>query len=106
MQQMQQQDTTRLLLEQLRQASQQALGVERTMRDITAINQMVSTAVMHQAEMIETLYNNAVDATYHVQRGNVELKKTIRVNRSSRMYLLVLFIVAGLLLLFFDWFNS
>lgn len=67
---------------------------------------MISTAVMQQAEMIETLYSNAVDATQHIQRGNVHLKKTIKVNRSSRLYLLVLFVVAGLLLLFFDWFNS
>ena len=42
---------------------QQVQGVERTMREITTINQMISTAVMQQAEMIETLYNNAVDAT-------------------------------------------
>jgi t-SNARE complex subunit (syntaxin) len=42
---------------------QQTQGIERTMREITTINQMISTAVMQQAEMIETLYNNAVDAT-------------------------------------------
>jgi t-SNARE complex subunit (syntaxin) len=51
------------LQEELSSAVQQAQGIERTMREITTINQMISTAVMQQAEMIETLYNNAVDAT-------------------------------------------
>jgi hypothetical protein len=51
------------LQEELTSAAQQAQGIERTMREITTINQMISTAVMQQAEMIETLYNNAVDAT-------------------------------------------
>jgi flagellar biosynthesis protein FlhB len=42
----------------------------------------------------------------HIQRGNVDLKKTIQLNRSSRYYLLVLMVTLSLLLLFFDWFNS
>jgi hypothetical protein len=42
----------------------------------------------------------------HIKRGNVDLKKTIQLNRSSRYYLLVLLIMLSLLLLFFDWFNS
>lgn len=105
-QQVQQQDPTRQLLEELTSALQQTQGIERTMREITTINQMISTAVMQQAEMIETLYNNAVDATQHIKRGNVDLKKTIQLNRSSRYYLLVLLITLSLLLLFFDWFNS
>jgi t-SNARE complex subunit (syntaxin) len=49
--------------EELTSAAQQTQGIERTMREITTINQMISTAVMQQAEMIEALYNNAVDAT-------------------------------------------
>jgi hypothetical protein len=36
----------------------------------------------------------------------VDLKKTIKLNRSSRYYLLVLMVTLSLLLLFFDWFNS
>jgi hypothetical protein len=42
----------------------------------------------------------------HIKRGNVDLKKTIKLNRSSRYYLLVLMVTLSLLLLFFDWFNS
>lgn len=95
-----------LLQADLRAASQQAQNIESTMRHISTLNQMISTAVMEQAEMIEQLYNNALDATHNVTRGNKELKKTIALNRSSRNWVMVLSIVAGLLLLFFDWFYS
>ncbi len=37
--------------------------VERTVREIATLNQLFSTAVLHQAEAIETIYNNAVDAS-------------------------------------------
>lgn len=76
------------------------------MRQVATLNQMISTAVMQQAEMIEQLYNNAVESTTNIKRGNRELKKTIQLNRSARYYTLVLLVTAGLLLLFFDWFNS
>eukprot|EP00879_Flechtneria_rotunda_P018309 GHRR01019206.1.p1 GENE.GHRR01019206.1~~GHRR01019206.1.p1 ORF type:complete len:133 (+),score=56.40 GHRR01019206.1:718-1116(+) len=107
MQQAQQADaTTQQLLNDLRTAAQQAQGIERSMREITTINQMISTAVMQQAELLEQLYNDAVDATHNIKAGNVQLKKTIHINRSTRYYLTVLLVIAGLLLLFFHWFNS
>lgn len=95
-----------LLQADLRASGQQAQQIESTMRHITTLNQMISTAVMEQAEMIEQLYNNALDATHNITRGNKELKKTIVLNRSSRNWVLVLSVVAALLLLFFDWFYS
>jgi syntaxin 18 len=67
---------------------------------------MFSTAVLHQAEQIETIYMQAVDATHNITVGNKALVKTIDVNRSSSRYILVLFLVASLSLLFYDWFNS
>ncbi|KAF8059460.1 SYP81 [Scenedesmus sp. PABB004] len=106
LQQVQQQDATRALLEELRTAAAQARGVERTVREISTINQMLSTAVMAQAEAIETLYSNAVEASGHLAAGNAQLRRTIAVNRSGRRYMLVLLLTAALLLLFFDWFNS
>lgn len=38
--------------------------VERTVREIATLNQMFSTAVLHQAEAIEAIYNNAVEASH------------------------------------------
>jgi syntaxin 18 len=84
----------------------QVARVERTVREIGAMQQMISTAVMQQAEQIEQLYSQALDATYHVRRGNEELRKTIAVNSSGTLYIVVLLLTASALLVFFDWFNS
>lgn len=84
----------------------QAQQVERSVRDIVAVQSMISTAVMQQAEAIEQLYNTAVEATAHIKRGNVELRKTIEVNRSSTLHIVVLLLTAAALLLLFDWLNS
>jgi hypothetical protein len=92
--------------EDLTRSTNQAQRVERTVREITTMQQMISTAVMQQAEAIEQLYNVAVEATTNVRRGNEELRKTIAVNRSSTKYIVVLLLVASLLLVLFDWINS
>ncbi len=94
------------LQEDLTSTSQQAYQVEKSMREITTLNQMISTAVMQQAESIEQLYNVAVEATSQIKRGNEELRKTVRLNRSSQLYIFVLLMTATFLLLFFDWFYS
>jgi len=88
------------------QNTTQVAQVERTVREITAMQQMISTAVMEQAEAIEQLYNVAVDATTHIKRGNEELRKTIAVNRSSTLYLVVMLLTASAMLVLFDWINS
>ena len=88
------------------QNTTQVAQVERTVREITAMEQMISTAVMEQAEAIEQLYNVAVDATTHIKRGNEELRKTIAVNRSSTLYLVVMLLTASAMLVLFDWINS
>jgi syntaxin 18 len=87
-------------------STNQVERVERTVRDITTMQQMISTAVMQQAEQIEQLYDVAVEATAHVRRGNEELRKTIAVNSSSTLYIVVLLLTASALLLLFDWINS
>ncbi|KAI8468665.1 MAG: hypothetical protein J3K34DRAFT_522777 [Monoraphidium minutum] len=97
---------TQQLLEDLMRGANQVERVERTVREITTMQQMISTAVMQQAEQIEQLYNVAVEATYHVRRGNDELRKTLAVNSSSTLYLVVLLLTASALMLLFDWINS
>ena len=57
-------------------------------------------------QTIEAIYDNAVEATVMVGRGNASLTKAVAVNRSSRRYILVLFIVASLSLLLYDWMIS
>lgn len=94
------------LMDELHRTEAQAQEVEKTVREISTLNQLLSAAVISQAEAIEQLYTDAVAATVNITRGNEEIKKTIDVNKSSRKYLVVLLVVATLALLFFDWFNS
>ncbi len=69
------------------------------------LNQLFSAAISSQAAAIEAIYDNTLQATTYVKAGNVELQKTIEVNRSTRWYILVLLLVATLCLLFLDWFH-
>ena len=52
------------------------------------------------------MHVQALEATKHVEGGNVQLQKAIRMNTSTRWYIFVLFMVASLGLLFLDWFSS
>lgn len=97
---------TQQLLDDLMRSTNQVERVERTVREITTMQQMISTAVMQQAEAIEQLYNVAVEATTNIRRGNEDLKKTIAVNSSSTRYIVVLLLTASAMLLLFDWINS
>lgn len=90
----------------LQARTQQVRHLERTMRDVAALNQMFSTAVLAQAAAIETVYQAAVEASEYVEAGNKDLVATIAINRTTRMYLLVMFMVLTLGLLFYDWFHS
>ncbi|KAG2438037.1 hypothetical protein HXX76_005651 [Chlamydomonas incerta] len=94
------------LLERLTATRDAAFSVEQSVRDVAALNQMFSTAVLAQAETIESIYMAAVEATHNITRGNESLTKTVAINRSSSRYILVLLLVATACLLFFDWFNS
>ena len=60
-------------------------------------------SLLHPPEQLETLYSEAVTASADLARGNVQLKRTFDVNKSSRLYISVFFLIASLSLLLFDW---
>ncbi|KAG2489074.1 hypothetical protein HYH03_012510 [Edaphochlamys debaryana] len=97
---------SKALLDRLNASRSAALSVETAVRDVAALNQMFSAAVLSQASTIEEIYMAAVDATHNLTAGNESLRKTVDVNRSTSRYIVVLLLVATLGLLFFDWFNS
>jgi syntaxin 18 len=88
------------------QLSDRVQHAEKSVREIASLNQAFSAAIFQQAEQIETLYNEAVQASENIQMGNVQLEKKVRVNKSSRKCLLFLLFVFSLALLFVDWFYS
>lgn len=94
------------LQQELASMSDQVQRAEQSVREIASLNQAFSAAVFHQAEQIETLYNEAVAATSNIGQGNIQLEKTVRVNKSSRKCMLVLLFLFSLGLLFVDWFYS
>jgi syntaxin 18 len=91
------------LQQDLSNLTDQAQHAERTVREIASLNQAFSAALFHQAEQIETLYNQAVEASHNMDMGNVQLKKTVKANSQSRKWIFVILVVFSLMLLFFDW---
>lgn len=79
---------------------------ERTVREIATLNQMFSTAILHQSHQIESLYNQAVAVTGTLGSANVQLDKAVRTNRSSQRCMFLLLIFASLGILFLDWWYS
>ena len=48
----------------------------------------------------------ALDASLYLDKGNVELKKTVKRRGESSYYIVSLMVLAALMLLFVDWISS
>ncbi|AQK45682.1 Syntaxin-81 [Zea mays] len=79
---------------------------ETKMIEMSALNHLMSTHVLQQAQQIQYLYDQAVEATNNVERGNKELSQAIQRNSSSRTFLLLFFFVLTFSILFLDWYNN
>ncbi|KAG8070290.1 hypothetical protein GUJ93_ZPchr0006g44060 [Zizania palustris] len=79
---------------------------ETKMIEMSALNHLMSTHVLQQAQQIQYLYDQAVEATNNVERGNKELSQAIQRNSSSRTFLLLFFFVLTFSVLFLDWYSS
>lgn len=86
--------------------SDQVQEAERSVREIASLNIAFSAAIFQQAEQIETLYKEAVEATENIDQGNVQLRKTVQVNKSSRKCIFILLLSFSLALLLLDWWYS
>jgi syntaxin 18 len=93
-----------VFLEEFNALSRQVKKAELTLRDISSLSQMFTEQVLQQGRQIEQLYEDALRATLHIEKGNEQLRKTVDVKRSSRLYLLVFIAVATFGVLFLDWF--
>ena len=91
------------LQQDLSNLTDQAQHAEKTVREIASLNQAFSAALFHQAEQIETLYNQAVEASNHMDMGNVQLRKTVKTNGKSSKWVFIFLVVLSMLLLFADW---
>lgn len=86
--------------------SGQIREVERTVHEISDLGQALSGEVARQAQQIEQLYYDAVDASRHLQMGNKQLTKALAATKASTWYMVILIVVCAKLLLFADWLHS
>ncbi|XP_071732780.1 syntaxin-81-like [Rutidosis leptorrhynchoides] len=98
-------DETRALQVELSSLLDAARDTETKMVEMSALNHLMSTHVLQQAQQIEYLYDQAVEATKNVELGNKELTQAIERNSSSRTFLLLFLIVLTFSVLFLDWYS-
>ncbi|KAL0452773.1 UNVERIFIED_CONTAM: syntaxin [Sesamum latifolium] len=98
-------DETRALQVELASMLDAVQETETKMVEMSALNHLMSTHVLQQAQQIEYLYEQAVEATKNVELGNKELSQAIQRNSSSRTFLLLFLFVLTFSVLFLDWYN-
>ncbi|XP_052199524.1 syntaxin-81 [Diospyros lotus] len=98
-------DETRALQVELTSLLDAAQETETKMVEMSALNHLMSTHVLQQAQQIELLYEQAIEATKNVELGNNELAQAIRRNSGSRTFLLLFLFVLTFSILFLDWYN-
>ncbi|XP_028784962.1 syntaxin-81 [Neltuma alba] len=98
-------DETRALQVELTSLLDAVQETETKMVEMSALNHLLSTHVLQQAQQIELLYDQAVEATKNVELGNKELSQAIQRNSSSRTFLLLFLFVLTFSVLFLDWYS-
>ncbi|KAL0722771.1 hypothetical protein Bca4012_037370 [Brassica carinata] len=98
-------DETQALQVELSNLLDGARQTETKMVEMSALNHLMATHVLQQAQQIEFLYDQAVEATKNVELGNKELSQAIKHNSSSRTFLLLFFFVLTFSVLFLDWYS-
>ncbi|KAL5709291.1 Syntaxin-81 [Ranunculus cassubicifolius] len=98
-------DETRALQVELTGLLDAAQETETKMVEMSALNHLMSTHILKQAQQIELLYDQAVEATNNVEMGNKELSQAIERNSSSRTFLLLFLFVLTFSILFLDWYS-
>lgn len=98
-------DETRALQVELNSLLDSVQETETKMVEMSALNHLMSTHVLQQAQQIELLYEQAVEATQNVELGNKELSQAIQRNSSSRTFLLLFLFVLTFSILFLDWYS-
>ncbi|XP_058097575.1 syntaxin-81 [Magnolia sinica] len=98
-------DETQALQVELTSLLDAVQETETKMVEMSALNHLMSTHVLQQAQQIEHLYEQAVEATKNVEGGNKELSQAIQRNSSSRTFLLLFLFVLTFSIIFLDWYN-
>eukprot|EP01083_Nonionella_stella_P190000 703883_1 len=93
------------LLERYDHTVDQLRTSEKRMVEISDLMRLFSEKVVQQAQQIDSIHANATHSVQNVKDGNKELKTAMDRGVSARVLSLVIFILAGLSLLFLDWYT-
>ncbi|KAI3859738.1 hypothetical protein MKW92_006583 [Papaver armeniacum] len=99
-------DETQALQVELSNLLDAVQETETKMVEMSALNHLMSTHVLQQAQQIEFLYEQAVEATNNVEMGNKELTQAIDRNSSSRTFIVFFIVVLTFSVLFLDWYDG
>ncbi|MCL7024789.1 hypothetical protein MKW94_018504 [Papaver nudicaule] len=98
-------DETQALQVELSSLLDTVQETETKMVEMSALNHLMATHVLQQAQQIEFLYDQAVEATNNVAMGNKELTQAVGRNSSSKTFLLLFLFVLTFSVLFLDWYS-
>lgn len=77
---------------------------ESRLMDISALQAELMQRLMHQTELTNQLYEDALSTTVTVEKGNEQLKEAKRRAKDSRLFILVFLFGASLSLLFLHYY--
>ena len=77
---------------------------EARLMDISALQMELVAQLTKQSEITDQLYEDAVNTTASVERGNIQLREAKRRATDGRLYILVFLISSSLALLFLHYY--
>lgn len=92
------------ILREVQDTLESVQQAESRLMDISALQMELVTHLTRQADITETLYEDAIATTSAVDKGNVELREAKRRGKDSRMFILLFLIGASLSLLFLHYY--
>lgn len=77
-------------------------GTEKTLLEISALQNELMVQLTSQASLTDRLYDDAIEMTDSVEKGNKQLIRARKRHKSTTRYILVFLLIMSLLLLLLD----
>ena len=77
-------------------------GTEKALLEISALQNELMTQLTSQASLTDKLYDDALETTDSVEKGNKQLVRARERHKSTTRFVLVFLLVMTMLLLFLD----
>ena len=77
-------------------------GAEKALLEISALQNELMTQLSSQASLTDRLYDDALETTESVEKGNKQLVRARKRHKSTTLFVMVFLLVMTMLLLFLD----